>query len=340
MRALIVLLTLLGLLPALAAEPGRSVNENPDNEIFLSNDQISGWLLDNPGNAGQDGGGFNLLCHVDYPGKSIYHPQMVGLNFEHIFNGATMNNDIAMFTPRKESGRLKKTKSVRQASLVWEAENTSWGVDCHMRYHFIEPNAIELNFEAIPRQEKWPQGYLAFMWASYMARTAERQIHFWGTDGVKEGWMAFGEDTQDAQGFETGTVAFQGVDPLPYEAGAQDLNIVEHPTKRFVLPFYYGLLDGDHALSTTEDRLAYIVMFDQTESIRFALWNFIKDNKGQADPHSPAWDWQFVVRNPEVGRRYTYRMRVVIVPFTNRDDILALYHNWPKKVRQPVRRYP
>ena len=332
MRASIFTLTLLVLSCVYAAEPGRAVNDNPANEILLGNSTISGWLLDNEGNAGRDGGGFNFLRHINHPDKSIYHQKMVGLNFEHIFNGATANNNIAMFTPRREPNILIKNTVANTATLHWRAAESSWGVDCTMAYTFVAPDAIDMEFSAIPHQENWPQGYLAFMWASYMGRTAERPIHFWGTNGDKEGWMRFGDDTTDEQGFETGTVPFQGVDPLPFEADAQALNLVEHRTKRFALPFYYGLLDGDHDLNTTTDRLAYIVMFDQTESIRFALWNFIKDVDGKADPHSPAWDWQFVIRNPEVGKRYGYRMRVVIMPFTNRDDILDQYRIWSASV--------
>ena len=321
-----------------AVESGRAVNGNPANETFLANSHLSGWLLDNLGNAGRDGGGFNLLSHVDLPEMSFYRDTMVGLNFEHIFNGTAADEAISMFTPRKDPNTLHFT-SPRTASLHWPAADSAWAIDCTMTYTFVEPDAIDMEFSATPRKETWPQGYLAFMWASYMNRTAERPIHFWGTDGEKEGWMSFGEDTDADPGFEVGTVAFQGVAPLPYEADSKTLNIIEHPTKQFVLPFYYGLLDGDHDLNTTDDRLAYILLFDQTASIRFALWNFIQDGTGKADPHSPAWDWQFVIRDPEVGQTYGYRMRVIVSPFTSREDVLARYRAWagtsPKRRLDP-----
>ena len=96
---------------------------------------------------------------------------------------------------------------------------------------------------------------------------------------------------------------------LPYEKGAQTLNLIENPGKKFITPFYYGIVDGDHDLNTTDDRLLYLVLFDQTEPIRFAMWNFIKNEAGDPDPHSPAWDWQYVIRDPEVGKRYSYRAR-------------------------------
>lgn len=340
--SLLIVVTFLSAM-ANTAEPGRAVNGNSANETFLTNAQLSGWLLDNVGNAGRDGGGFNLLTHVKYPEKSFYRDTMVGLNFEHIFNGAAADEAISMFTPRKDLNRLHVT-SPRTATLHWPAEDSAWAIDCTMTYTFVEPDAIDMEFSATPQQEKWPQGYLAFMWASYMNRTVERPIHFWGTDGTTEGWMSFGEETKEEPGFEVGTVPFQGVAPLPYEEGSKTLNIIEHPTKRFSLPFYYGLLDGDHNLATTDDRLAYILMFDQTETIRFALWNFIKDEDGKADPRSPAWDWQYVIRDPQVGQTYGYRMRVIVMPFTSQEEILARYRAWegtsPKRPLRQADTFP
>jgi hypothetical protein len=316
-----------------AAESGRAVSGNPANEVFLSNADLSGWLLDNEGNAKHDGGGFNLLSHRFYPGKSFYRADHVGLNFEHIFNGTAADAAISMFTPRKEPNSLVKI-SEKQATLHWPAASSSWGVDCAMTYSFVEPDIIDMAFTATPTREVWPQGYLAFMWASYMARTVERPIHFWGTTGGDERWLQFGEATADAQGFETGTVAAKGVVPLPYEAESKTLNIIEHPEKRFVLPFYFGLIDGDQDLATKDDTLAYILMFDQIAPMRFALWNFIEDESGKPDPHSPAWDWQYVIRDPKVGQRYGYKMRVVVTPFVSREDVLARYRVWAGNAEQ------
>ena len=309
------------------AEPGRAVTGKPQNEVFLQNADLSGWLLDNAGNRGRDGGGFNLLAHRRYPGLSFYRANQVGLNFEHIFNGAAVDNAIAMFTPRKEPNYLLK-QGPQNATLRWPADMSAWGVECSMTYTFTEPDAIDMQFTAVPRVAKWPQGYLAFMWASYMNCTVARPIHFWGADRGEARWLKFGEADDSAQGFETGTVAYAGVAPLPFDPDAQSLNIVEHPTKRFLYPFYYGLIDGDHDLDTDGETLAYILMFDQSEPIRFALWNFIKDPAENPDPHSPAWDWQYVIREPKVGHRYGYRMRVVVTPFSGRQDVLARYRAW------------
>jgi hypothetical protein len=120
---------------------------------------------------------------------------------------------------------------------------------------------------------------------------------------------------------------------LPYQEGAQTLNLIEQPSKHFSVPFFYGLLDGDHDLTTTEDTLAYIVMFDQCETIRFALWNFITDASGKPDTHSPAWDWQFVIRAPRIGEKHRYRARVLVKPFEGPEAVHSEYLRWSRQLK-------
>lgn len=325
-----VVLALLGSWVALCAgahEP-IGVPEGDDvvmREVRLGVGLLEGTLRDNIANARHQGSGLTPLIYRPYPNSPIYRPDHVGLNFEHIFNGVAADKRLSMFTPRKDPCRLVRHDE-HSASLVWSAAGSSWNMDCELRYAFVEPDAIDLTFHVTPRSNRFPLGYVAFMWASYMNRTRERLIHFLGRDGDTKGWVSFGYDTHD--GFETGTVACDGVEPLPFEEGAETLNLVEHPSKTFTKPFYYGLIDGDNDLSTGDDTLAYTMMFDQAESIRFAEWNFIKDTQGRADPHSPAWDWQYVVRDPEVGRSYGYRARVEIRPFTTREAIELSYEAW------------
>lgn len=292
----------------------------------------SGWsgrLHDNVGNHARQGSGFNPLWHASFPGESLFRPDAVGLNFEHIFDGTASNRDHAMFTPRNDRARIE-VHSARSASLHWPAEDSAWGIECTIVYAFRDDHAIDIEFTATPHTKLGDLGYVAFMWASYMNHTRERSIHFYGKSNGHEGWVAFGEETDD--GFETGTVACEGVAPLPFEDGAQTLNLIEHPAKTFTLPFYYGLVDGDGDPNTDCDTMAYVMMFDQRETVRFAMWNFIKNSAGEAEPHSPAWDWQYVVRNPHVGERYQLRARLLYIPFTSPEGIREQYLAWASQL--------
>ena len=305
-------------------------------QAFVESQWLAGRVLDNIANKGRQGNGFNPLCYEGYPGKSIYSTKDTGLNFEHIFNGVAADKAISMFTPRKDPVELTQ-RSKESVSLHWPGERSAWGMDCRMTYTLADRDAIDIAFTVTPTRERFGQGYATLMWASYLACARDRRIYFYGMDKDRAGWTTFGEDIEG--GFETGTVSCEGVKPLPYETNSQSLNIIEHPTKNFLKPFYYGLIDGDQDLGTSHDTLAYVMMFDHDTPIRFAMWNFVKDTAGKADPHRPAWDWQFVIHRPVVGQHYSYRARLVICPFTNREEILHIYEKWvqtrPAPASQP-----
>ena len=311
-----------------------SEDSKPVHSAYISNENWSGLLHDNIGNKGRSGSGFNPLMYNAYPWHRLYDTGYVGLNFEHIFNGLKADNPRAMFTPRKDPVNLFQLsfeiEKPPHITLYWPAEGSAWGMECQMVYT-VRDDGIDMNFSATPRRDEYPLGYAAMMWASYMNRTIDRKIHFWGEQNGTEGWLSFGDDTET--GFETGTVRYTGLDDLPYEEGAQALNIIEHPSKHFIEPFYYGLADGDGDLKTTDDTMAYIMMFDQKEAIRLAMWNFIKDKDGNYDPHSPAWDWQFVIRNPKVGDTYSYHARMEYVPFVSAEDVRERYIKWTKSLK-------
>lgn len=295
--------------------------------LEVDSDSFQGVLHDNVSNRKRQGSGFTPLILKLYPEANLFRDDAVGLNFEHIFNGAKDQHDISMFTPRRDPCHLKKEGKARY-SIRWPAQGSQWGMEARMVYDLSGEGQVDMVFDCTPTMDLYPQGYAAMMWASYMNRTIDRRIHFWGKDGLRTGWVAFGEGS--GKEIEVGTVAHVSSPRLPYEEGAQTLNLIEDRGKKFILPFYYGLVDGDHDLKTTHDRLLYMVLFDQTDSIRFAMWNFIRDAKGNPDTHSPAWDWQYVIRDPKVGKQYGYRARVVVKPYQGKKQIWREYRQWIK----------
>jgi hypothetical protein len=308
-----------------------------NRSIQLSNGHFSGLLHDNEANKHRAGAGFNPLTHRRYPTQNLYRDDAVGLNFEHIFNGTEADADICMFTPRRDACEVIE-HSESSASIVHHAQDSEWNIESEMRYTFSSESCIDLQFTVIPRENRFPLGYVAFMWASYMNHTVDRRIYFWGREGQKERWVTFGESLET--GFETGTIAYCDVSPLPYEQATKTLNIIEHPTEKFVYPFYYGLVHGSGGVDNPDDTMVYIMMFDQKAPIRFAMWNFIKDSAGKPDTHSPAWDWQYVIHQPQIDQEYGYRARVVYKPFKGRDDVMAEYENWQRVLMEENRQTP
>jgi hypothetical protein len=196
-----------------------------------------------------------------------------------------------------------------------------------MTYRFAGDAAVEMEFRVRMQEDRFPLGYVGFMWASYMQGARDRCIHFYGTDGERSGLMTFGKAGPDGI-FEMGQVPPVGASQLPCESGKIALNVLFKTALRFEHPFYFGLLDGDGDPATTDDPMAYVMMFDQAKPIRLAFWNFTRDAAGREDARRPAWDWVYMIEKPRLNRWYGYRARMEYFPYRGPEDVLRRYRAW------------
>ena len=83
-------------------------------------------------------------------------------------------------------------------------------------------------------------------------------------------------------------------------------------------PFFYGHFDD----------LMWLVMFDRAEGIR--LTHSPSGGGANADllTTNPAWDFQFLVPQPEVLKEYCIRVRTVLRPRCSREDVRAEFAKW------------
>jgi hypothetical protein len=208
-----------------------------------------------------------------------------------------------------------------------------------MTFAVGEKSHVDLEFRTA--LEKVPEAdYLCYMWASYMQRVKDPTIRFWGVSGLTRnepglchgslGWVALdGKRRPWSSVANQGIIPFLGTPGLPNERGVYDINYKEHGSCAFLLPFFFGVVDGDGDLSTQKDDMAYIMMFDQAEPVRFIMWDFSK-----GDGH-PVWDWQYVLRKPRASQTYRYRARVVYKPYAGPEDVVAEYIQWTKSLDNP-----
>ena len=77
-----------------------------------------GVIHDNVSNKKRQGSGFTPLVLKTYPGANLFRDDAVGMNFEHIFNGAKKQYGISMFTPRQDPCHLKQLGK-NQYELSW-----------------------------------------------------------------------------------------------------------------------------------------------------------------------------------------------------------------------------
>ena len=203
-----------------------TVGANGQTTLDVDSTSFKGALHDNLSNKKRQGSGFTPLIFKSYPGANLFRNDAVGINFEHIFNGAKEQNGISMFTPRHDPCHLKQVGESR-FQIHWPNKGSKWGMEARMVYDLSKEGYVDLVFECKPTRDLYSQGFVAMMWASYMNRTLDRKIHFWGKEGDRTGWVEFGEGK--GKDFEVGTVSHAAVANLPSEKGAKTLNLIEHP---------------------------------------------------------------------------------------------------------------
>ncbi len=300
--------------PNFAQDPQQDAAVN----VPLRGGSLSGWFTAPYVQGTPWGAGLSWIAHERYPNTFPF--RWVALNYEHVFNGAVADNLRAAETPRRDPLVLMPVMPDTMR-VHWPAAQSSWDMDSDMVYALTAPNAVDITFSVTPRKVCAPLGYVALMWASYLNYARDGQIHFWGEEAGREGWQTLGGPLDNGKR-DVGTVPFKGAAPLPVEPGALALNITEHPSKQFLKPVYYGLTDGDQNYDTQDDNMVVIMMFDQEAPIRLALWNWT------GNPHWPAWDWQFILRDPKADTTYRYRARMVYKPFVSAEDVMAEYDLW------------
>lgn len=68
--------------------------------------------------------------------------------------------------------------------------------------------------------------------------------------------------------------------------------------------------------------MVFAYFFDTPEIIRFS------QSPTGGGRLNPAWDFQYLVPNPQVGKKYSFRVRMLYKPFVSEDDISNEYERW------------
>lgn len=256
--------------------------------------------------------GVSLLVNNSSPTAAPF--ESVGLNFEHILSGhADPRNN---FEPR-QGKFVAHQRGSNAVTLIRNAEDSQWGMRTELTYTVTPPYYVDFEFVATPSRvdEFQPHDFVAFFFASYMSGVDSPNGFFfrgYPGPGLPEQWV----NTREAVDFSGTTYMAKDATSLPHEDDAVlNLNLTTQDWPRIARPFYCGEVTGG---------MSYQIMFDQLygsgEEIRFSnfKWN----------PQRPAWDFQFVVKQPQVARPYRLRGRMVWRPFVSLQHCADEYDAW------------
>lgn len=257
--------------------------------------------------------GFNGVSELYHKSQdsTLFVPLFSGINLEHIFDGDSL---VSVKEPRKELMTIKKlsdSKVMLHQPLTSISNVENWTV-----FEMVDPHYIDVDFSFIVHDPgMFNNGYVGFFWASYINLPKELGIYFKGKkdDNGARKWMY----VYSKKHGEKGTILGEN-DPMNFYM-APNFNIdlaTEFSEYKFSEPYYFGRFHN----------MVFAYLFPKPDQgvIRFA------HSPSGAGHRMPAWDFQYILPNFEVGKKYSLKWRVMYKEWVNQKDIENEYKTWSK----------
>ncbi|HUT95459.1 MAG TPA: hypothetical protein VMY37_38750 [Thermoguttaceae bacterium] len=236
--------------------------------------------------------------------ENLFVPSYAGLNFEHIHDG-TVQDRKTLFEPRNWPMELRRIDE--HTVELYQGPTPHYGLESCLRYGMLEDGTIQMTLECIPRRRSFVNGYVGLFWASYIHSPESLDVHFKG----------HGADEPPASRWIRGVTPAHGV--LSTHVATDDDRTFAHDPKfpltlvfnrsdyRYAEPWYYGVSHG----------MALVFAFRPKDQVRMS------QSPSGGGEGNPAWDFQYLIPDYEVGRRYQMVMRAMYVPYESAEEIEA-----------------
>jgi hypothetical protein len=286
--------------------------------VFLRRGLVEAVVVDNRGvndeiltdhRAGYSG--LALLRHKEQS-RNIFVPRYAGLNFEHIHDGTLQDNDV-LFEPRRAPMELRVIND--HTAELYQAPTPHWELESATRYELLPDGTIEMTVECIPREATYSNGYIGLFWASYIDQPESLDIHFPGP----QGWV---RGVTPQHGVNAVHRAIKDDSLFKYDSPlAERLTLLFGFSKhRYAQPWYFGICRG----------MALAFVFRNQDLIR------LTQSPSGGGVGNPAWDFQWYIERPEVGRRYQMVMRTVYVPYKSNEQMKKLIEPHDRAINRRI----
>jgi hypothetical protein len=249
--------------------------------------------------------------------RSLFVPGIAGLNLEHIVNGTPIDTDELFFEPRRAPMTLH-TVSATVARLHQPA-TFGTGVESTTEFRLSAPNILDMHFQCVPRKASFPHGYLSLFWASYMHAPADKSMYFLGSQpGQPPAWTQLCTQFHNDQS----TVRHRSDDyDAMWDPDQREALFRNFSRLRFDIPFFYGNFG----------ELMWVVLFDRSEGIRLTHSPSGGGFDSARRTSNPAWDFQFLIRNPEINVARGFAVRTILGPAIDRDALPDMVAEWQRE---------
>lgn len=279
--------------------------------VTIDNGNLKAVVIDNTELAPNHRAGYNGIAELYHTSQdsTAFVPFYAGFNLEHVFCGDSLTE---FFEPRVNPMTLYK-KSDTEVLLYQKATPVS-GVESLTEFKIVAPHYIDIIFRCrLHNQQYFPHGYIGMFWASYINNPPDRNIYFSGlTEGRSDHyWIsAFSEK----HGIKATHRSITDKHNFFFAPNFHATLVNNYSDYRYTSPFYYGRFHN----------MALAFFFKSSEIIRFSQ----SPTGGGAT--NPAWDFQYIIPDPKLGKEYKFKARMVYKPFINNEDIRQEYEKWMK----------
>lgn len=267
--------------------------------------------------SGEHEAGYNGIWSLRHASgtRTLFVPAFAGLNLEHIFDGETDDAPDVFFEPRRAPMTLR-TLSDDEAELH-QPPTPTFHLESWTRFTFVAPHFIDFRFCCVAHEPAFRRGTIGLFWASYIHTPSDKSLYFLG-------YPARGADSVWCQlcplhHREVNTVRHRDDElELTCRDGYRGPALRDVSRVRYDLPLCYGLFE-EHI---------WLLMFDRTEGLRFRHVPYGGNRDAEHRTTNPAWDFQFLIPDYEVGKEYGFRARAVLRPRCSREELLEEYGRW------------
>lgn len=234
---------------------------------------------------------------------NLFVPAYAGLNFEHIHDGTVQPRKV-LFEPRHAPMQLRVVDA--HTAELYQPPTPHYALESCTRYQLLDDGTVEMTFECIPRKKSFRNGYIGLFWASYIHQPPSGAIHFRGhaagENAAATRWLEclsprHGEDATHPAADDTRTFTHDREFPL---------SLVFHLSKwRYREAWYHG----------RHGNVAFVQIFRPRDRVRFS------QSPSGGGRGNPAWDFQVILPEYQVGRRYQLVLRAGLLPFVSVEQL-------------------
>jgi hypothetical protein len=162
-----------------------------------------------------------------------------------------------------------------------------------------------MTLECIARKDTFSNGYIGLFWASYIHQPESLDIHFPGWPNIGSRIKAIKlpppiiiRGVTSGHGLKATHRSLQDRRQLKHDEDFPLSLVFGNSDHRYSHPWYYGVSNG----------MGFAQIFRRSDNIR------ITQSPSGGGQGNPAWDFQFIVENYQVDKRYQMIMRAVYQP--------------------------